>query len=75
MHSDLSIASLILGASLLVKCVMLALVLASIASWALVFRKRRELLNAKRAAAAFEDQFWAAEDLTGSYCCRDAGVR
>ena len=67
MPSDLSIASLILGASLLVKCVMLALVLASIASWALVFRKRRELLNAKRAAAAFEDQFWAAEDLTALF--------
>ena len=67
MHTDLSIASLILGASLLVKLVMLALLVASVASWALVFRKRRELLNAKRAAANFEDQFWAAEDLTALF--------
>ena len=67
MHSDLSIASLILGASLLVKVVMLLLMMASVASWALVFRKRRELINAKRAAAGFEDQFWAAEDLTALF--------
>ncbi len=67
MHSDLSIASLILGASLLVKVVMLLLMAASVASWALVFRKRRELLNAKRAAAGFEDQFWASEDLTALF--------
>lgn len=67
MHTDLSIASLILGASLLVKFVMLALLIASVASWALVFRKRRELINAKRAAASFEDQFWAAEDLTALF--------
>jgi len=67
MHSDLSIASLILGASLLVKVVMLLLMAASVSSWALVFRKRRELLNAKRAAAGFEDQFWAAEDLTALF--------
>jgi biopolymer transport protein TolQ len=32
-----------------------------------VFRKRRELINAKRAAAGFEDQFWAAEDLTALF--------
>ncbi len=67
MHTDLSIASLILGASLLVKFVMLALLLASVASWTLVFRKRRELLSAKRAAANFEDQFWAADDLTALF--------
>ena len=53
MHSDMSIASLIMGASLLVKFVMLCLLAASVASWAQVIRKRRELLNAKRAAAAF----------------------
>jgi biopolymer transport protein TolQ len=67
MHADLSIASLILGASLLVKFVMLSLLLASIASWALVFRKRREILDARRTAKAFEDQFWSAEDLTALF--------
>ena len=67
MHTDLSIASLILGASLLVKMVMLALLLSSVASWTLVFKKRRELIAAKRAAASFEDQFWAAGDLTALF--------
>ena len=67
MQVDLSIASLILGASLLVKLVMLALLAASVASWSLVIRKRRELLDAKRTAQGFEDQFWAAEDLTALF--------
>lgn len=67
MHADLSIASLILGASLLVKLVMLILLFASIASWAQVIRKRRELRDAKRTAKGFEDQFWSAEDLTALF--------
>jgi biopolymer transport protein TolQ len=67
MHSDMSIASLIMGASLLVKLVMLCLLLASVASWAQVIRKRRELLEAKRTAKLFEDQFWSAEDLTALF--------
>ena len=64
MQADLSIASLILGASLLVKFVMLVLLFASIASWALIIRKRREMLDAKKAASQFEDRFWSTEDLT-----------
>ncbi|MBI2800760.1 MAG: protein TolQ [Gammaproteobacteria bacterium] len=67
MQGDLSIASLILGASVLVKLVMLALLVASVASWSLVIRKRRELNDAKRIAQGFEDQFWAAEDLTALF--------
>ena len=67
MQGDMSIVSLIMGASLLVKFVMLVLLAASVASWGLVFSKRRELLNAKRAAQQFEDQFWAAEDLTALF--------
>ena len=67
MHSDLSIASLILGASLLVKFVMLILVIASVASWALIFSKRREMRQAKQEMEAFEDEFWSSEDLTKLY--------
>ena len=67
MHSDLSIASLILGASLLVKFVMLILVVASIASWALIFAKRRQMRMAKQEMQSFEDQFWSSEDLTRLY--------
>ncbi|MGH8596038.1 MAG: protein TolQ [Gammaproteobacteria bacterium] len=46
---------------------MLALLVASVASWALVIRKRRELLDAKHTAQGFEDQFRAAEDLTALF--------
>jgi len=67
MEGDMSIASLILGASLLVKLVMLVLLGASMASWALVFGKRRDLMQAKRAAQQFEDQFWSSEDLTALF--------
>ncbi len=67
MEADLSITSLILGASLLVKLVMLALLSASVASWSLVIRKRRALLDAMRTAKGFEDQFWSAEDLTALF--------
>ena len=67
MHSDLSIASLILGASLLVKFVMLILAIASVASWALIFSKRREMRQAKQEMEAFEDEFWSSEDLTKLY--------
>ncbi len=67
LHADLTIASLILGASLLVKLVMLVLLIASLASWTLIFTKRRELRLAKREARSFEDQFRAADDLTALF--------
>ncbi|MSR13735.1 MAG: protein TolQ [Gammaproteobacteria bacterium] len=67
MNADLSITGLILGASMLVKLVMLALLIASVSSWSVVIRKRRELLDAKRTAQVFEDQFWSAEDLTALF--------
>ena len=55
MHTDLSIASLVLGASLLVKFVMLVLLAASVASWSLIFAKRRQMRRAKQDIKAFED--------------------
>ena len=64
METDLSIANLILGASPLVKFVMLVLLFASLASWALIFGKRRQMLRAMRDSKEFEDQFWSIEDLT-----------
>ncbi len=67
MSSDLSIASLVLGASLLVKLVMLLLLAASVASWAMIFAKRAELRRAHREMEAFEDEFWSTEDLTRLY--------
>jgi len=66
-HSDLSIASLVLGASLLVKLIMLILLLASVASWALIFTKRRQVRQAHLELEEFEDEFWSTEDLTRLY--------
>ena len=64
MESDYSILSLILGASLLVKLVMLSLVAASVGSWALIFSKHRQMRAARREATRFEDRFQRADDLT-----------
>jgi len=64
MEADLSIAGLILQASLLVKLVMLILLIASIWSWTFIFGKRVLIIRARRAAKDFEDRFWSSEDLT-----------
>lgn len=67
MQADLSITSLILHASLLVKFVMLVLLIASLWSWTIIFAKRQALRRARRAALDFEDRFWSSEDLTALY--------
>jgi biopolymer transport protein TolQ len=67
MENDLSIANLVWQASWLVKSVMLVLLAASVASWTLIFSKRRAILSARRAAEEFEDRFWASEDLAVLY--------
>lgn len=63
MSSDLSIIHLFLGASLIVKMVMLILLLASVVSWTYIFRKVRELKDANRAATNFEKRFWSGSSL------------
>jgi biopolymer transport protein TolQ len=67
MTTDLSIIDLILGASLIVKIVMLLLVIASLASWTMIFSKMSILKNARKQADKFEDVFWSAEDLRPLY--------
>jgi biopolymer transport protein TolQ len=75
MQTDLSIASLVLHASLLVKFVMLILLLASLASWTLIFGKSGLLKKARQAAEDFENRFWSAEDLTALYARINQGNR
>jgi biopolymer transport protein TolQ len=67
MNTDLSIISLVLGASWIVKAVLLALLLASIASWAVIIEKSRLLKQANSAANKFEASFWSGVDLTTLY--------
>ncbi|MBI1731318.1 MAG: protein TolQ [Gammaproteobacteria bacterium] len=67
MSTDLSFLNLILGASAVVKLVMLALLAASVVSWAMIFSKRVNLQRARREADQFEEQFWAVEDLNALF--------
>ena len=67
MNADLSIFNLILEASLAVQFVMLVLLVASIASWAIIFSKRKELDKATKIADEFEGLFWSGMDLSDLY--------
>lgn len=67
MTTDLSIVSLIAEASPLVKGVMAFLVLVSIASWIVIFRKWFSLRAARRATEKFEADFWKDRDLGSLY--------
>jgi biopolymer transport protein TolQ len=67
MNNDLSIIQLVLGASIVVQLVLLLLLLASVASWAVIFEKRRLLKQALKAAGEFETAFWSGGDLNSLY--------
>jgi biopolymer transport protein TolQ len=67
MTTDMSFLSLVLEASPIVQLVILALLLASVASWAVIFRKRGALNLAQRRADRFEKEFWSGADLTALY--------
>ena len=67
MNADMSLFALISEASLLVKLVMLSLLLISLYSWTLIFRKRAEIAQALRDADNFEDKFWSGNELNKLY--------
>jgi biopolymer transport protein TolQ len=67
MQTDMSIVRLVLDASLVVQLVMLVLLLASVASWAVIIQKRRVLREARTNSDHFEKEFWSGGDLTGLY--------
>ncbi len=64
---DLSMWGLFLQADIIVKFVMLALIVASVWSWAIIFEKRGTLRKLYRRAAKFEDAFWSGEPLDKLY--------
>jgi biopolymer transport protein TolQ len=66
-NADLSLVTLIAEASLLVKLVMLILLLVSIYSWTIIFKKRSELKQATLEADLFEDKFWSGNELNRLY--------
>ncbi|VAW69602.1 Tol-Pal system protein TolQ [hydrothermal vent metagenome] len=67
MSTDLSLITLVLEASILVKAVMLVLLAASVISWFVILQKTRLLKTASSEAERFEDQFWSGGDLSELY--------
>ena len=67
MQNDLQVWQLILQASWMVKGVMAVLLVASLSSWMIIFRKRRLLARAEKGAQDFEERFWSGTDLTQLY--------
>jgi biopolymer transport protein TolQ len=65
--TDLSILSLITGASIFVQCVLALLILVSLMSWTYIFRKYFEIRSAKAQTDQFEEDFWAGGDLNDLY--------
>jgi biopolymer transport protein TolQ len=67
MGNDFSVVDLVLDASPVVQAVMLALALASVASWAIIFAKSRIISKSRRQATQFETAFWSGGDLGALY--------
>jgi biopolymer transport protein TolQ len=74
MIGELSVVDLLLNASLIVQLVMVLLVGASLASWAIILAKQRLLRQAQLAADRFEDQFWSGGDLAALYKSLDGSA-
>jgi biopolymer transport protein TolQ len=64
MNQDLSIVTLVLNASWVVQGVVLALVLASIASWTAIFEKIISLKRLRLLDSNFEKKFWLGASLS-----------
>jgi len=67
MGDDLSISTLVLGASVVVQVVIVMLVVASVTSWAIIFKKSRVISRSRRQAVKFEKAFWSGGDLSTLY--------
>ncbi|MCG6970583.1 MAG: protein TolQ [Gammaproteobacteria bacterium] len=67
METDLSLVTLILNASIMVKAVMALLLIVSLMSWTMIFQKARILKKARIAADEFEEKFWSGGDLNALY--------
>ena len=63
----ISILELMLQASLLVQIVILLLILASLASWVVIFTKSSTLKNLRLESDNFDSEFWSGGELNGLY--------
>ena len=67
MEFDLGIWELILNATITVKAVLALLLVASVMSWMMIFRKRHQLNQAEKNSRQFEESFWSGADLGRLY--------
>ncbi len=67
MQYDASLLNYFLQAGLVVKCVMLLLISASIFSWAYIFQRSFYLGDLIKSIGKFETTFWSGEDLAKLY--------
>ncbi len=67
MDKELSILSMVVHASLIVQLVMATLLMISIVSWTVIFRKLFAMRAAKALTQSFEDEFWRDRELAALY--------
>ena len=66
-HNGLDMLQLVVHASIPVQLVLLLLLFASVASWLIIFRKKRVLDRAEREASRFEERFWSGSEMSKLY--------
>ena len=67
MHSQLTLWSLFFSAHWVVKVVMVALIVASVWCWAIIFDKVWRMRRLQQSAGRFEDEFWSGGSLEDLY--------
>lgn len=67
MSTNLSFLNLVMESSIVVQLVLLALLIASLTSWSIIFTKRRLIRRTKTASDKFEADFWSGGDLNTLY--------
>ena len=65
--ADFSLLDLVLKASIPVQLIMALLVLASVTSWIIIFRKWKVIRRARNEADHFEERFWSGAELSKLY--------
>jgi len=66
-NSNLDLLRLVIDASLPVQLIMGLLIVASLVSWVIIFRKRGVIARAHKEAEKFEEKFWSGAELTKLY--------
>ena len=66
-NDGINMLALVLHASIPVQLVMMLLLFGSVASWVIIFRKKRVLDRAEEEADRFEERFWSGAELSRLY--------